>query len=60
MLTITGFILPGPAAAHTGLHEAASPATSLWHLLTEPDHLALAAVGLVACALVWRRVRGRG
>jgi hypothetical protein len=44
-----------PAQAHTGDHGAAD----LMHLLTEPDHLAMIALGIAVAVLValklWRR-----
>lgn len=37
-------LLPSAALAHPGDHDA----TGLWHLLTEPDHLAMIAVAVAA------------
>ncbi|WP_395541228.1 hypothetical protein [Neotabrizicola sp. sgz301269] len=48
------FFLPSAALAHTGDHHGAG----LWHLLTEPDHLAMiAAVAAVLGLVIYRRVR---
>jgi len=56
LLTLAGT----SALAHSGPHDASLPAT-LWHLLTEPDHLALLVlaliVGIAGGAMYSRRAR---
>jgi hypothetical protein len=48
-------LLPAAAHAHPGVHSGAD----LFHLLTEPDHLAMAGgvVGVVVAVLLWLRKR---
>lgn len=43
-------LLPAPAFAHTGDHSAAGPL----HLLTEPDHIAFAALAVVGAVIFFR------
>jgi hypothetical protein len=51
-------VATGPAAAHNGPH-AFDLVSTLQHLLSSADHLAMAAVGLVAAVVVGRAVRSR-
>lgn len=47
-------LIAGAAAAHPG-HPAGGPADAgLWHLLTEPDHLAWLLAPLAAALGLWR------
>ena len=47
----------GAALAHPGEH-GFSVLNSLWHLATEPDHLAMIAVAVVvACAVAYKHFR---
>jgi hydrogenase/urease accessory protein HupE len=54
-------VLSTPALAHTGEHHG-NLFTTLFHLLSEPDHLALAAIAVGAGVFgfrAWRRARAR-
>lgn len=54
-IAAAALLLAMPAQAHTGDHGGAD----LMHLLTEPDHLAMIALGIAVAVLValklWRR-----
>jgi hydrogenase/urease accessory protein HupE len=54
-LSLAFVLVPTVATAHPGDHGA----VGLWHLLTEADHLAMIAVGLVVTALAIRKLRSR-
>jgi len=50
--TLPAFLMfPTATLAHPGDHTH----FGLFHLLTEPDHLAMLAIGAGAAFLVWRR-----
>ena len=52
-------LLPTTATAHPGDHAQAGFQANLRHLITEPDHLVMMAVALLAVAVVvWLR-KGR-
>jgi len=60
MLALLLTLAAGSALAHSGAHLGSLLAT-VWHLLTEPDHLALlalgAAIGATGAVLLVRRAR---
>ena len=48
-------LAPSAALAHPGPH----PSASLLHLLTEPDHLGIVALGVAALAVAAYKLRAR-
>lgn len=48
-----------PAQAHPGEHHAGWFAT-VWHLVSEPDHLAMAAIAVVVGVAVAKALRHQG
>jgi hydrogenase/urease accessory protein HupE len=60
-MIISSLVLAGvatPALAHPGDHSY-DLAKSLFHLLTQPDHLAMLAVAIAAIAFAVFKFRGR-
>ncbi|RUS60806.1 hypothetical protein EGN72_07910 [Pseudorhodobacter sp. E13] len=52
-------LLPSAAFAHAGDHAAQSVLQNLWHLVTEPDHLAIAAAVVLAVGAAAYLRKGR-
>jgi hydrogenase/urease accessory protein HupE len=54
-LSVLSLIAPSAAVAHPGEHQGAG----IFHLLTEPDHLAMMAVGAAVAVFVVLKWRSR-
>ncbi|MBX3162680.1 MAG: hypothetical protein KF773_42355 [Deltaproteobacteria bacterium] len=54
---VLSLVVPSAALAHPG--HGSTPPESWTHYLTEPVHVGLAAIALIAAAAAWRRLRRR-
>ena len=52
-------LFPTAAAAHSGDHAPNTVLQNLWHLATQPDHLVIAAVAVLALAAALYLRKGR-